>query len=148
MAVPKGVKSKECLYLPAHYSLKKRFQTDDETPTRNLLPLEDIVEHVFPSKYSPTYHNVAVQFLDFVIKKKGKVYSEDIASFVSSNNISKATFYNRILPKLRAFGLIKMEREFTDIGKKSRKLKISLSRTFGNYLMKIADSWLAILDEI
>ncbi|NPA22188.1 MAG: hypothetical protein GXN92_01245, partial [Candidatus Micrarchaeota archaeon] len=63
MSVPKGVKSRECLYLPAHYSLKRRFQTDDETPTRNLLPLEDIVDHIFPKKYSPVYYKITVMFL-------------------------------------------------------------------------------------
>ncbi|NPA22051.1 MAG: hypothetical protein GXN92_00495, partial [Candidatus Micrarchaeota archaeon] len=87
-------------------------------------------------------------FLKHLIANKGKLYSEQIALFIKENNISKATFYNRVLPKLRAFGVIKVEREFEDINKKARKLKISISRTFGNYLMKIADSWLAIIDEI
>jgi hypothetical protein len=31
--------------------------------------------------------------------------------------------------------------------RKYRPMRIALSKTFGNYLMKIGDSWLAIIDD-
>jgi hypothetical protein len=46
--------------------------------------------------------------------------------------------------------MIKLEREIEDdlkATKKRRKMKISLSKTFGNYFSKIGESWLAAVDE-
>ena len=73
-----------------------------------------------------------------------------MAEFLKANNISKATFYNRVLLRLKRVGMVKVERETLVNVEKKRKyrpMKISLSKTFGNYLMKIGDSWLAIVDE-
>ncbi|MEM0455808.1 MAG: hypothetical protein QXL02_01810 [Candidatus Anstonellales archaeon] len=145
----KKVKSKNILYLPAHYDpTLRRFQDENEGPTKNLFSLQEVLFFVFPPEISPKYNTIANRFINLLIQKNGELYSTDIAEFVRNNSISKATFYNRVLVKLRAFGLIKIEREFSDINKKSRKLKITISKTFGNYLNKIGDSWLAIVDEV
>jgi hypothetical protein len=46
--------------------------------------------------------------------------------------------------------MIKIERETIvplESRRKYRPMRITLSKTFGNYLMKIGDSWLAIVDD-
>jgi hypothetical protein len=74
---------------------------------------------------------------------------KEISEVIKNNNISKATFYNRVLPRLKRLGLIRIKRQ-TEYGneKKYRHMKIEISKTFGNYLLKIADSWLAHVDDL
>jgi hypothetical protein len=77
--------------------------------------------------------------------------ASEITEFVKKNEISKATFYNRVLPRLKRVGMIKVERQ-TIIAEhnkqKYRPMEISLSKSFGNYLTKIGDSWLALVDDV
>ena len=85
-----------------------------------------------------------------VLSEKTVLSGEEIASFVRSNGISKATFYNRVLPRLKRVGMIKVERDTIvaiESKRKFRPMRISLSKTFGNYFMKIGDSWLAVVDD-
>ena len=85
-----------------------------------------------------------------MLLKKVHIEGKDISPFLSEKNISKATFYNRVLPRLRRVGMIKIERETVipvESKRKYRPMRISLSKTFGNYLMKIGDSWLAVVDD-
>ncbi len=146
----RGIPSSESLYFPPHGSSEvRRFQDNSETPTRNLWNLEEVVNYVFPKKYQEKYHDIAIKFLRFLTQKV-HLSGGDIASFVSENKVSKATFYNRVLPRLRRVGIIKIERETlvaVEGKRKYRPMRISLSKTFGNYLMKIGDSWLAIVDD-
>ena len=75
---------------------------------------------------------------------------DELGKFVSEKNISKATFYNRVLPRLKRVGMVKVERETVvalESKRKFRPMKVSLSKTFGNYFMKIGDSWLACVDD-
>ncbi len=146
----RGVPSGETLYLPAHNSAEIRnFQDKDENLARNLWNLEEIANFVFSKKYQAKYYETAVGFLR-LLSEKITLGGDDVASYVKNNGISKATFYNRVLPRLRKVGMIKVERE-TIVAQESRRkfrpMVISLSRTFGNYLMKIGDSWLASVDE-
>jgi len=146
----RGIPSSESLYFPPHGSDEvRRFQDNSETPTRNLWNLEEVVNYVFPKKYQEKYHEVAVSFLKLLVQKV-HLRGGDISAFVSENNVSKATFYNRVLPRLRRVGIIKIERETlvpVEGKRKYRPMRVSLSKTFGNYLMKIGDSWLAIVDD-
>ncbi len=146
----RGIPSSESLYFPPYNSNEvRRFQDNSEVPTRNLWSLEEVVNFVFPKKYQEKYHDIALSFLH-LITKKVRLNGSDIASFVSENRISKATFYNRVLPRLRRVGIIKIERETivpVEGKRKFRPMRITLSKTFGNYLMKIGDSWLAIVDD-
>ena len=104
---------------------------------------------VFSKKYQPKYYEIALAFIE-ELSKKLQMEGGDIGSFLAKNGISKATFYNRVLPRLRRVGMIKIERE-TIIAKESmrkyRPMKVSLSKTFGNYFLKIGDSWLAAVDD-
>ena len=55
-----------------------------------------------------------------------------------------------MLPRLKRIGLLKVERQTIialESKRKFRPMTISLSKTFGNYLVKIGDSWLAIVDD-
>lgn len=144
----RGVPSSESLYFPP-YKKVRSFQDDAENPTRNLWTLEEVINFVFPKEYQEVYHKIAFAFVSLIISKQ-KLNGSDISKFLTDNKFSKATFYNRVLPKLRRTGLIKVERQTivaVDKKRKFRPMVISISKTFGNYLMKIADSWLAIIDD-
>ncbi|MEW6529172.1 MAG: hypothetical protein AB1391_04745 [Candidatus Micrarchaeota archaeon] len=146
----RGVPSNETLYLPAYNSAEIRnFQDKEENITRNLWNIEELTNFVFSKKYQPKYYEIALNFLRF-LSEKLTISSEDTSAYVKNNNISKATFYNRVLPRLRKIGIIKIERETIVAQESKRKFRpmiISMSKTFGNYLMKIGDSWLAIIDD-
>ncbi|MBI2080060.1 hypothetical protein HYT84_04810 [Candidatus Micrarchaeota archaeon] len=146
----RGVPSSESLYFPPFNSEELRsFQDKDEVATRNLWNIDEVINFVFSKKYQTKYYEISLGFMKLLIEKIS-VHGSDIASFVSANNISKATFYNRVLPRLRRVGMIKVERDTIvalESKRKFRPMRISLSKTFGNYLFKIADSWLAIVDE-
>ncbi|MFH2106469.1 MAG: hypothetical protein ABII22_04360 [Candidatus Micrarchaeota archaeon] len=146
----RGIPSSESLYFPPFNSEELRnFQDKDENLTRNLWSLEEVTNFVFSKKYQTRYYEIALGFLK-VVNKKPQISGSDISEFIHSNSISKATFYNRVLPRLRRVGMIKIERETivaVESKRKFRPMKISLSKTFGNYMMKIGDSWLAIVDD-
>lgn len=146
----RGVPSSESLYFPPYNSEELRsFQDNDERITRNLWPLEEVTNFVFSKRYQTKYYEIALGFLK-LFSEKIILVGEDLSTYISSNNISKATFYNRVLPRLRRVGMIKIERETlvaVESKRKFRPMRISLSKTFGNYLMKIGDSWLALVDD-
>jgi len=129
-----------CLYLPPHDSSAIRRFEEKETPTKNIWPLKDIVEFVFPSQYQSRQHIIALEFLR-LLEKKESVKGKEIADFLKENRFSKATFYGNVLKKLKRLGMVKVKR----VG---RELDVSLSKTFGNYLLKISDSWLSFVDEV
>lgn len=146
----RGVPSEDTLYLPAHNSPEIRsFQDRDENVTRNLWSLDEVANFVFSRKYQPRYHEIAAGFLK-LLSEKVVVGGEDLSAYVKNNGISKATFYNRVLPRLRKVGMVKIERETVVAQESKRKFRpmvVHMSKTFGNYLMKIGDSWLASVDE-
>ncbi|MFH1306383.1 MAG: hypothetical protein ABIH83_01840 [Candidatus Micrarchaeota archaeon] len=146
----RGIPSKDSMFLPAHDSpLIRSFQDKDENITRNTWDLSEVSTFVFPRKFQPKYHYIAASFLALLMKKTN-MQGTEISEFIKENSISKATFYNRVLPRLRRVGMIKVERQ-TIVAKESKRkfrpMIISLSKTFGNYLTKIGDSWLALVDE-
>ncbi|VVB66155.1 Uncharacterised protein [Candidatus Gugararchaeum adminiculabundum] len=146
----RGIPSNESLYLPAHYSPELRsFQDSNEVATRNLWDLEEVVNFVFPKKYQQKYHEDAMAFL-LVLTKKITMSGSEIHQFVKESGASKATFYNRVLPRLKRIGIIKVERVTlvaVESKRKYRPMIITLSKTFGNYMAKIGDSWLAAVDD-
>jgi len=146
----RGVPSSESIYLPRHDSPELRsFQDQNESMTRNSWNIEELVNFIFSKKYQPKYFEIALGFMT-TLSEKTLLSGEEIASFVRSNGISKATFYNRVLPRLKRVGMIKVERDTIvaiESKRKFRPMRISLSKTFGNYFMKIGDSWLAVVDD-
>ncbi|MFH1394243.1 MAG: hypothetical protein ABIH29_05185 [Candidatus Micrarchaeota archaeon] len=146
----RGVPSSESIYLPPHNSDELRtFQDKNENLTRNTWRLEEVVNFIFSKKYQPKYFETAFSFMK-LLTAKVQLSGDETSAFVRENGISKATFYNRVLPRLRRVGMIKVERETlvpVESKRKFRPMRISLSKTFGNYFMKIGDSWLAIVDD-
>ncbi len=145
----RGIPSKESLYLPAHNSpALRQFEDSGEVPTHSIWGLEDVLNFVFPHQYQIKYNEIAIKFLTMFLSKP-VLEGPDISAFVKSNNISKATFYNRVLPRLKRIGMIKVERETIVAAESSRKfrpMKIHISKTFGNYLNKIGNSWHAYVE--
>ena len=146
----RGVPSSESIYLPRYDSTELRsFQDQNEGMTRNLWSMDEITNFIFSKRYQPTYYSIALGFLR-LLGEQTQLSGEEIAAFVKNNNISKATFYNRVLPRLKRVGMIKVERDTIvaiESKRKFRPMRISLSKTFGNYFMKIGDSWLAAVDD-
>ena len=146
----RGVPSSESIYLPRHDSEELRsFQDTNENITRNLWNIEEVTNFIFSKKYQEKYYSIAVGFLK-ILAEKNTLSGDETAKFVRENGISKATFYNRVLPRLKRIGMIKVERDTIvalETKRKYRPMRISLSKTFGNYFMKIGDSWLAIVDD-
>jgi hypothetical protein len=146
----RGIPSKDSLFLPPFNSPELRsFQDGNENITRNAWNVEEVVNFVFPARYQEKYHEIALGFLKLLLEKNA-LTGDEIGNFVSQNGVSKATFYNRVLPRLRRVGMIKVERQTIialESKRKFRPMTISLSKTFGNYLTKIGDSWLAVVDD-
>lgn len=146
----RGVPSSESIYLPRHDSDELRsFQDKNENLTRNPWNIEELTNFIFSKKYQPKYFEIALGFLN-LLSERTTVSGEEIAAYVKGNDISKATFYNRVLPRLKRVGMVKVERDTVvavESKRKFRPMRISLSKTFGNYFMKIGDSWLAMVDD-
>ena len=146
----RGIPSKDSLFLPPHNSPELRsFQDGNENISRNTWSLEEVANFVFPKKYQLKYNEIALAFLKLALEKNS-LTGDEIGNFVSSRGISKATFYNRVLPRLKRIGMLKVERQTLialESKRKFRPMTISLSKTFGNYLVKIGDSWLAVVDD-
>ena len=150
MIKSRGIPSKEAFWLPPYYSEEiRRFQDDQENPTRNIWKPEEVVAFVFPPKYQEKYYEIAKEFISLISDKGGKVSGREVGPFLREKGISKATFYNRVLPRLKRVGMVRVKRA-TEEGKNKKymEMNIELSKTFGNYLLKIADSWLAHIDDV
>ena len=146
----RGVPSSESIYLPRYDSEEVRsFEDKDERITRNLWALDELTNFIFSKKYQPKYFDIARSFLKLLLEKV-QITGDETGEFVRTHNLSKATFYNRVLPRLKRVGMIKVERDTivaTESKRKFRPMRISLSKTFGNYFLKIGDSWLALVDD-
>jgi hypothetical protein len=146
----RGVPSSESIYLPRHDSPELRsFQDRNESMTRSIWSMEELANFIFSKKYQPRYFEIATVFLK-LLAEKTELTGDETAAFVKGNGISKATFYNRVLPRLKRVGMVKVERDTVvaiESKRKFRPMRISLSKTFGNYFMKIGDSWLAVVDD-
>src|SRR3989338_296265 len=94
----RGVPASESLYFPRHDSEELRnFQDKDENLTRNLWNLDEVVNFVFSRKYQAKYYEVALAFMK-LLAEKNQLEGSELSGFISANCISKATFYNRVLP--------------------------------------------------
>jgi hypothetical protein len=146
----RGVPSSETLYLPSHYGGEIRaFQDQNESKMRNTWKLEEVLNFVFPKRYQKKYYDAALLFMR-LMEERTEVGGSEINDFVKRSGVSKATFYNRVLPRLKRVGMLKVERDtiVAEEGKrKYRPMRVSISKTFGNYLGMIGDSWLAIVDD-
>jgi len=145
----RGIPAGEALWLPRHDEvreiLKKQSNPFDEYGVE--WSVADVLEFVFPSRYRALQHEVATRFIDFLTANAGQADYRSISEFVKRSNASKATFYNKIVPRLKHAGLIEVKRPLRTGSRDSEKgpMTIFLSESFHNYLFKIAKEWRRIV---
>ncbi|MCW1296804.1 MAG: hypothetical protein OH319_03935 [Candidatus Parvarchaeota archaeon] len=133
--VSRGIPSKECFWFPA---IEKWKEIDKKWE------LIDIVQHIYPKEYQKQYNEITFKFLSFLLENPFGIDGGKVSEWIKHNNISKATFYNVIIPHLVDIGIIKRRRMY---GEGGRKTIITTSEIFSNFLRKIADSWTDVLNE-
>ena len=134
-----GIPASESLWIPSHYGMDVRDKGGlDKTV---IWGVTDVIDFIFPEKFQPKYHEVAVKFVELLLSHD-VVTKREISKFLRENDYSRATLENKIIPKLVRFGLIQREREFKVAGLgKGRALVLSDSLTFTNYLERIGFAW-------
>lgn len=133
-----GIPVAESLWLPSHYGrdVKDKGGLDKTV----IWGASDVVDFIFPAKYQPKYHEVAVKFIELLLSSD-VVTKREISRFLKENEYSRATLENKVIPKLVRFGLIQREREYKAGIGKGRSLVLSDSLTFTNYLERVAFAW-------
>jgi predicted transcriptional regulator len=131
----RGIPSKEVLWFPP---IEKWKNIDEKWR------LEDIVQFIYPKEYQKKYNEITIKFLDFLLKKPMGVNGTEVSEWIKNNKVSKATFYNIIVPHLVDIGIIKRRRIY---GEKGRKTILMTSEIFSNFLKKLSETWLEILKE-
>ncbi len=145
----RGIPADEALWLPRHDAvrdiLRKQSNPFDEYGVE--WSISDVISFLFPPRYRALQHEVAVAFIEFLCANAGQASFHEIGSFVSRSGASKATFYNKIVPRLKHAGLIEVKRPLRTGAKESEKgpMTIFLSEGFHNYLFKIAKEWRRIV---
>ncbi len=145
----RGIPADEALWLPRHDEvreiLRKQSNPFDEYGVE--WSPADVLEFVFPSRYRALQHDVAAQFIDFLCANAGQADFHSISDFVKRSGASKATFYNKIVPRLKHAGLIEVKRPLRTGSRESEKgpMTIFLSESFHNYLFKLAKEWRRIV---
>ncbi|MFH0713973.1 MAG: hypothetical protein V1722_05365 [Candidatus Micrarchaeota archaeon] len=131
-----GMPSEDQLYLPRKDTLDELLNKQGAIRSSTSWELGDVLQFVFPSKYRSAYHGVAVSFLKALQANNGSLTSSQIGEFVEKTKVSKATFYNKVLPRLVRIGMLDRNREPT-----SNKMTVKWSNQFAIYLEKIAFEW-------
>ena len=131
-----GIPSEDQLYLPRKDTLDDLLKKQGAIRSSTSWSLEDLLQFVFPQRYRSAYHGVAVSFLSTLQANGGSLTSSQIGEFVEKTKVSKATFYNKVLPRLVRIGMVDRNREPT-----SSKMTVKWSNQFAIYLEKIAFEW-------
>jgi len=106
--------------------------------------LEDLLVFVFPKDIQETYNKVAKAFMESLLfNASAGINGDQIGAWLLENNFSKATFYNRVLPRLIDIGLVERKRVHGDTG---RKMILYPSLSFGLYLQKMGSVWNEIIN--
>ncbi len=131
-----GIPSEDQLYLPRKDTLDDLLKKQGAIRSSTSWDASDLLQFVFPQRYRSAYHGVAVSFLTALQQNNGFLTSSQIGEFVEKTKISKATFYNKVLPRLVRIGMLDRNREPT-----SNKMTVKWSNQFAIYLEKIAFEW-------
>jgi len=126
----RGIPSKESFWLPAIDGPEIKKRGGYENVDWNV---DDIVAHVFPPTFQEEYSRVANALVN-ELGKRGELSGHDLAQFIERNGFSKATVYNKVIPRLRRVGMIKRERA-------GKNIIVSLSSGFGTYMKQIGSEW-------
>lgn len=140
----RGVPADEQLRLPRHDEVRDvlGINADPFEEFGADWGIEGVMQFVFPKKYQETYYEVATSFIKELLQHPEGMYSEMTGEWIRKNKISKATFYNKIVPRLKRIGMITAERE---AGQKGAGYILKPSLTFHNYLFKMAKEWQRIV---
>jgi hypothetical protein len=106
--------------------------------------VDDLLEFLFPSHKMPKFHEVAVEYLKFLLQT-GKNTENGKKEFCQRKGYSMNTLRKNIIPKLYRFGLIHRTRKLPKNGawniKSTRKSIEQESLQFSTMLRKMADEW-------
>lgn len=145
----RGIPAKEALWLPRHDKVREILQKQsnpfDEYGVE--WSVGNVLCFLFPPKYRELQYKHSVAFIEFVCEHGGQVDYREISAFVERSGVSKATFYNKIIPRLKHAGLIEVKRPQRTGARESEKgpMRVLLSETFHNYLFKMAKEWRRIV---
>ena len=138
--VPKGIPANESFWLPDH---SKVHEILDKTNPFDEYGAEwdasDLMLFLFPKKYRETQHKFATQLVEFAIARGGEIKFMELGDFVEQSGVSKATLYNKIIPRLIDAGMF--ERHRKNLGAETGPYRLELSQSFHNYLFKMAKEW-------
>ncbi|MEM0475225.1 MAG: hypothetical protein QW343_00310, partial [Candidatus Norongarragalinales archaeon] len=147
--VSRGIPAGEALWLPRHDEvraiLRKQSNAFDEYGVE--WSVEDVLSFLFPPRYRPEQYKIAVAFVKMLCENAGAADFHAIGDFVARSGASKATFYNKIVPRLKHAGLIEVKRPLRTGARANEKgpLSVQLSETFHNYLFRLAKEWRRIV---
>lgn len=127
-----GIPAKESFWLPPHDSTNVKNKSIDK---KVRWEIEQVIEHIFPKQYQKVYNSVATLLIK-AMSEKQVMFPKDIGVFRDQNQISKATLYNKVIPRLKQAGVLTRERDLNN-----NRMFLKLSLTFSNYLSKIAEEW-------
>lgn len=133
---PKGMPSEDQFYLPRKDSLDGLLRKQGAIRTATAWNIEDLMQFVFPKEFRESYHQVSSLFITALQQAGGAMTSSQIGEFVARSGVSKATFYNKVLPRLVRVGMVDRNRE-----PESKKMTVRWSNQFAAYLEKIAFEW-------
>jgi len=141
----KGIPSKTALHFPEKGGRKYGTKIWDSKLRWNL---DELMEFLFPTQYSPVHHKIAVDYLEYLIEQ-GEVTYQDKLEFCSKRGYSINTLGKNVIPKLYRFGLIHRTRDLPKTTawniKSKRKSREHESLQFSSFLRKIAEEWDSIV---
>lgn len=139
-SVPKGIPADEAFWLPDHSEIHTLLgKTDPFNEFGAEWSIADLMLFVFPKKYREIQHDLATKLLELMLSKGGELSFMEVSEFVKQNNASKATVYNKIIPRLIDIGMMERHRKFPD--KEKGPYKLELSQSFSNYVIKMGNEW-------
>ncbi|HIH20306.1 TPA: hypothetical protein HA244_03485 [Candidatus Micrarchaeota archaeon] len=142
--VPKGIPSKETFWLPDHSKIHEILgKTNPFDEFGAEWSAADLLLFLFPKKYRATQYEYAVKLMDFMVARGGELNYMELGDFVEKTGVSKATLYNKIVPRLIDVGMVERHRKYPD--NRKGPFKLELSQSFHNYLFKMAKEWRRIV---
>lgn len=142
----KGIPSKRALCFPEKGGRKFGVKIWEEACRWDL---DDLMDFVFPQEYSPVHHQIAVDYLNYLIER-GETTIRDKHEFCEKYGHSMNTLRKNVIPKLYRLGLIHRTRELPkDTPLKHNTTRKSIeheSLSFSTFLRKIANEWEATVN--
>lgn len=137
----KGIPSKHAMHFPEKGGRKFGQKIWENEFRWNI---SDLMEFLFPTSRMPIHHEVAVEYLKFLLEN-GDNTEEGKREFCEKTSYSLNTLRKQIIPKLYRFGLISRTRQFPKTTawniKSKRKSYEQESLRFSGMLKKMAEEW-------